>query len=54
MSQPAIAVQGLCKRFGKRAVVDGLSFEVPTGSVCGFFARTKSANDSRLWCNTSE
>jgi len=36
MNRPAIAVQALSKRFGRRVVVDNLTFEVPQGSVCGF------------------
>jgi len=36
MNYPAIAVEGLSKRFGRRLAVDSLTFEVPTGSVCGF------------------
>ncbi|HWC96469.1 MAG TPA: ABC transporter ATP-binding protein [Candidatus Sulfopaludibacter sp.] len=39
MSRPAIAVEGLTKRFGNRVAVDNLSFEVPAGSVCGFLGR---------------
>jgi ABC-2 type transport system ATP-binding protein len=48
MSQPAIVVEGLCKRFGKRAVVDGLSFEVPTGSVCGFLGRNGAGKSTTI------
>jgi ABC-2 type transport system ATP-binding protein len=32
-SQPAVEVRGLRKRYGGRAVVDGVSFEVATGEV---------------------
>lgn len=31
----ALAVEGLTKRYGSRTAVDGLSFEIPTGSVTG-------------------
>src|SRR2546423_174358 len=31
--EPAISVQGLVRRYGERAVVDGLSFEVERGEV---------------------
>jgi len=48
MSQPAIAVEGLSKRFGKRAAVDGLSFEVPTGGVCGFLGRNGAGKTTAI------
>ncbi len=32
---PALAVDGLTKHFGRRTAVDGLTFEIPTGSVTG-------------------
>src|SRR5688500_8494139 len=32
---PPIEFDGLVKRFGKRTVLDGLSFHVPAGSVVG-------------------
>jgi ABC-2 type transport system ATP-binding protein len=48
MSQPAIAVQGLSKRFGKRAAVDGLAFEVPTGCVCGFLGRNGAGKTTAI------
>ena len=31
----AIEVTGLVKRFGEKAALDGVSFEVPRGTVCG-------------------
>ena len=34
MTSPAIAVRDLTKSFGPHRVLDGLSLEVPTGSVC--------------------
>jgi ABC-2 type transport system ATP-binding protein len=56
MSQPAIAVEGLSKRFGKRAAVDGLSFEVPTGGVCGFLGRNGAGKTTaiRMLMNLTE
>jgi ABC-2 type transport system ATP-binding protein len=35
MSEPAIVVEGLVRRFGERAAVDGLDLEVATGEVVG-------------------
>jgi len=35
-SPVALSTDGLTKRFGGRAVVDGLTIEVPAGTVCGF------------------
>ena len=34
--QPAIALEGLTKRFGDRTAVDGLTAEIPRGAVAGF------------------
>ena len=36
MTAPAISVQNLHRSFGKLKAVDGVSFNVPRGSVCGF------------------
>ena len=56
MSQPAIAVQGLSRRFGKRAAVDSLAFEVPTGGVCGFLGRNGAGKSTaiRMLMNLTE
>jgi ABC-2 type transport system ATP-binding protein len=35
-SQPAIALDGLTKRFGARTAVDALTAEIPHGAVAGF------------------
>ena len=35
-SHPAVAVEGLTKRYGKRVAVDNLSFQIPAGAVAGF------------------
>ena len=47
MSQPAIVLEGLSRRFGKKLAVDGLSFQVEVGRVCGFLGRN-GAGDRRL------
>src|SRR5919106_142004 len=36
MNGPAITVENLTKRFGRKDAVDDLSFEVPRGAVTGF------------------
>ena len=36
MSDSAISVKNIYRYFGKLKAVDGISFEVPHGSVCGF------------------
>ena len=36
MSENAISVNNLYRYFGSLKAVDGISFEVPHGSVCGF------------------
>jgi ABC-2 type transport system ATP-binding protein len=33
---PAVAIEGLTKRYGRRVAVDNLSFEIPAGAVAGF------------------
>jgi len=35
-NQTAVSVHGLTKRYGRRAVVDGLDLELPSGVVAGF------------------
>jgi ABC-2 type transport system ATP-binding protein len=34
--QPALALDGLTKRYGDRTAVDGLSAEIPQGAIAGF------------------
>jgi len=48
MSQAAIAVRGLSKRFGRRLAVDSLTFEVPEGSVCGFLGRNGAGKSTAI------
>jgi ABC-2 type transport system ATP-binding protein len=36
-AEPAIIADGLTKRYGRSTVVDGLSFQIRTGAVTGFF-----------------
>jgi ABC-2 type transport system ATP-binding protein len=48
MYEPAIAVQGLTKNFGHRTVVSGLTFQVPSGSICGFLGRNGSGKSTSI------
>jgi ABC-2 type transport system ATP-binding protein len=48
MNRPAIAVQALSKRFGRRLAVDDLTFEVPQGSVCGFLGRNGAGKSTAI------
>jgi ABC-2 type transport system ATP-binding protein len=48
MDQPAIAVEGLTKRFGRRLAVDRLTFEVPAGSVCAFLGRNGAGKSTAI------
>ena len=45
---PAIATDGLTKRFGSVAVVDGLALEVPAGSVFGFLGPNGSGKTTTI------
>ena len=48
MDRPAISVEALTRRFGRRTAVDGLTFEVPAGSVCGFLGRNGSGKTTTI------
>ncbi len=45
---PAIATEGLTKRFGRVAVVDDLALEVPAGSVFGFLGPNGSGKTTTI------
>src|SRR5437016_4717345 len=44
----AIRAEGLTKRYRGRAAVDGLSFEVPTGSVFGLLGENGAGKSSTI------
>jgi ABC-2 type transport system ATP-binding protein len=48
MNEPAIAVQRLSKKFGQRAAVNDLTFQVPSGSICGFLGRNGSGKSTTI------
>lgn len=44
----AVVVEELTKRYGRTAAVDGLSFAVPRGSVCGFLGPNGAGKTTTL------
>jgi ABC-2 type transport system ATP-binding protein len=49
-SAPVIEVQGLTKTFGRKTVVDDLSFQVGDGSVTGFLGPNGSGKSTTMRC----
>jgi ABC-type multidrug transport system ATPase subunit len=45
-----IAISGLTKRYGTIAAVDGMTLEVPTGSVCGLLGRNGAGKTTAFKC----
>jgi len=48
MKTPALVVEGLSKRFGRRVAVEDLTFQVPEGSVCGFLGRNGAGKSTTI------
>ena len=48
MTDSAIAMEGLTHRFGKRAALEDLHLEVPTGAVCGFLGRNGAGKTTAI------
>ncbi len=48
MSEPAIRVEGLSRRFGGLRAVAKLSFQVESGRVCGFLGRNGSGKTTTI------
>ena len=46
--EPAVATQGLTKRFGERTVVDAVDLSVPTGAVYGFLGPNGSGKTTTI------
>ena len=48
MTDTAIAMEGLTHGFGKRAALEDLHLEVPTGAVCGFLGRNGAGKTTAI------
>jgi len=48
MSELVIDVHDLCKRFGTRSVVDGLTLQVAKGEICGFLGANGSGKTTTI------
>ena len=48
MTEPAIDVRDLRKRYGKTEALRGLTFSVPGGSICGFLGRNGAGKTTTL------
>ena len=48
MSDLAIDVSGLSKRFGERVVVDNIAIQVPKGRICGFLGPNGSGKTTTI------
>lgn len=48
--EAALAVQGLDFGYGKKPVLRGISFSVPTGSICGLFGPNASGKTTLFRC----
>jgi multidrug/hemolysin transport system ATP-binding protein len=53
LSEPAIAVHGVTKRYGKTVAVDDVSFEVAAGSVFAFVGTNGAGKSTTISCLTS-
>ena len=50
--RPAVAIEGLTKRYGRRLAVDNLSFEIPAGAVAGFIGPNGAARPPPWPCSS--
>ncbi|HXI03629.1 MAG TPA: ABC transporter ATP-binding protein [Candidatus Saccharimonadales bacterium] len=48
MTEPAIAIEKFTKRYGSRKAVDGLTLEVPRGSVFGLLGRNGAGKSTTI------
>src|SRR5438445_1979194 len=54
MSQPAIALHGVCKRFGAIVAVDGLDLEVPSGVCFGLLGPNGAGKSTTMRMLTAQ
>jgi ABC-2 type transport system ATP-binding protein len=47
---PALAIDGLCKRFGQQVVLDHLDWKVPAGKVIGLLGRNGAGKSTLIRC----
>ena len=50
VSAPAVSVRGLTVAYGARAVLEGISFDVPSGRIFGILGGSGSGKTSLLRC----
>lgn len=48
MSQPLVELEGITKRFGANLALDGLSLQVPEGTVCGLLGPNGSGKTTAI------
>lgn len=50
MTETALAIDGLCKRFGEQLVLDHLDWTVPAGKVIGLLGRNGAGKSTLIRC----
>jgi ABC-2 type transport system ATP-binding protein len=50
MSEPALTLRGVRKRYGDRTVLDGIDLDIPVGTVCGLVGRNGAGKSTMIKC----